>query len=87
VLDEATVMGETMMLGLRLPGEGVSAEAFAARHGRRLEDVYGTELEDLVRLGLVDWDGSRVQLTARGLMVANVVEERFLPHVAPATGR
>ena len=87
VLDAATVMGETMMLGLRLPGEGVSAVAFAARHGRRLEDVYGSEIEDLVRLGLVDWDGSRVQLTARGLMVANVVEERFLPHVAPATGR
>ncbi|HET9016411.1 MAG TPA: radical SAM family heme chaperone HemW [Thermomicrobiaceae bacterium] len=83
VLDEATAMGETMMLGLRLPGEGISADAFAARHGRHLEEVYGRELADLARLGLVSWDGAHVRLTARGLMVANVVEERFLPEPTP----
>lgn len=78
-LDAATVMGETMMLGLRLVEEGVSATAFEIRHGRKLEDVYGRQLEDLTQVGLLTWDGAHARLTHWGLMVANVVEERFLP--------
>lgn len=82
-LDEATAMGETMMLGLRLLDEGVAADAFEARHGRRLEEVYGREIDDLARLGLIVWDGERVRLTHRGLLIANEVEARFLPGATP----
>ncbi|MBX6343243.1 MAG: radical SAM family heme chaperone HemW, partial [Thermomicrobiaceae bacterium] len=78
-LDEATAMAETMMLGLRLLEEGVSADAFAARHGRPLEEVYGRELAALAEDGLLDWDGERARLTRRGLLVADSVAERFLP--------
>lgn len=78
-IDDATAMAETMMLGLRLPEEGVSATAFARRHGRQLTDVYGPELEELAHLGIITWDGERVRLTARGILVANEAAARFLP--------
>jgi oxygen-independent coproporphyrinogen-3 oxidase len=80
-IDGPTAMGETMMLGLRLLHDGVSAAAFEARHGRSLEEVYGQELADLRDLGLLTWDGERVRLTRRGLLLANDVAERFLPEV------
>lgn len=83
-LDETTAMAETMMLGLRLPEEGVSAAAFAARHGRELEEIYGRELTDLTDAGLLHWDGEHARLTRRGLLLANEVAARFLPEPARA---
>jgi oxygen-independent coproporphyrinogen-3 oxidase len=74
----ATAMGETMMLGLRLLREGVEDEAFRARHGQGLVDLYGPEIEELAGLGLLDRRPDRVRLTRRGLMVANDVSVRFL---------
>lgn len=81
-LDEATAMGETMMLGLRLLQEGVSAAAFQRRHGTALLDVYGRQIEELAGIGLLTWDGERVRLTHRGLLLANDVAARFLPEAA-----
>lgn len=78
-LSEEVAMAETMFLGLRLPEDGVSAEAFALRHGRPLAEVYGRQLDELAELGLIEWDGCLARVTPRGLLVANVVEERFLP--------
>ncbi|MCA9858792.1 MAG: radical SAM family heme chaperone HemW [Thermomicrobiales bacterium] len=71
-------MGETMMLGLRLLGEGVSAAAFATRHGVALDERFGAQIEELAALGLVDWDDERVRLTHRGTLLANDVCARFL---------
>ncbi|MGD9712766.1 MAG: radical SAM family heme chaperone HemW [Thermomicrobiales bacterium] len=71
-------MGETMMLGLRLLEEGVTAAEFAARHGVSLEDAFATPLTELSGLGLLDWDGVRARLTQRGMMLANDVCARFL---------
>jgi oxygen-independent coproporphyrinogen-3 oxidase len=73
-----TAMGETMMLGLRLLDEGVSDEAFLARHGVGLDETYGAEIDELATLGLLDRRPGRVRLTHRGLMVANDVCARFL---------
>lgn len=83
-LDKATAMGETMMLGLRLLQEGVSASAFQRRHGQSLLDVYGSQIEELTEIGMVTWDGERVRLTHRGLLLANDVAARFLPNSAGA---
>jgi oxygen-independent coproporphyrinogen-3 oxidase len=70
--------GETMMLGLRLLQDGVGREAFRARHGRTLDEAFGTTVADLVAIGmLVDAEG-QVRLTDQGLMLANDVAERFL---------
>ena len=74
----ATAMAETMMLGLRLLDEGVSEAAFAARHGRSLEDVYGDVVDELMAIQLVERGVGRVRLTQRGLMLANDVCARFL---------
>lgn len=78
-LEPEIEMAETMFLGLRLPEDGVSAWAFAARHGRPLAEVYGRQLDELAGLGLLEWDGQLARVTPRGLLVSNVVEERFLP--------
>lgn len=73
-----TAMGETMMLGLRLLDEGVSAAEFEVRHGAALADVYGPTTEELVGLELLERAEDRIRLTPRGLMVANDVCARFL---------
>jgi len=48
-------MGEFIMTGLRLTREGVSAETFHQRFDREMEEVFGQEIEDLVRIGLLEW--------------------------------
>jgi oxygen-independent coproporphyrinogen III oxidase len=68
---------ETMYLGLRLLQEGVSAEEFAAQHGRPL-DMYAPQIAELVEWGLLERSGSRVRLTARGRLLSNQVFIRFL---------
>jgi oxygen-independent coproporphyrinogen-3 oxidase len=70
--------GETMMLGLRLIGQGVDAVAFAARYGTTLEEAFGAEIADLAAIGMLERDERGVRLTRRGLMLANDVAERFL---------
>ena len=59
-------MGETMMLGLRLLEEGVSASAFEARHGVALHDHFGAQIDELTGFGLLEWDGIQLRLTQRG---------------------
>ncbi|HET7036548.1 MAG TPA: radical SAM family heme chaperone HemW [Thermomicrobiaceae bacterium] len=85
-LDEATAIGETLMLGLRLVRDGVADAAFRARHGRSLEATFGPQISELGALGLLDWDGARLRLTRRGLLLANDVAARFLPEPAPIAG-
>jgi oxygen-independent coproporphyrinogen-3 oxidase len=48
-------MQETMITGLRLTQEGVSAEGFRARFGVELREVFGKEIDELVTLGLLEW--------------------------------
>lgn len=77
-IEQRTAMGETMMLGLRLLDDGVSADAFAARHGRSLADAFGPIIADLTTRGLLECLPDRVRLTPRGLMLANDVCAEFL---------
>ena len=62
-------MGEFMMTGLRLTREGVSAETFRERFGQGMEAVFGSEIEDLIRLGLLAWQADRLRLTRRGRLL------------------
>ncbi len=71
-------MGETMMLGLRLLEEGITAPEFETRHAVSLIQHFGRQIDELTALGLLDWDGSRLRLTARGTLLANDVCARFL---------
>jgi oxygen-independent coproporphyrinogen-3 oxidase len=76
-LSELQAMSETMIMGLRL-SEGVRASLFRDRFGKQLDEVYGQELTELTAAGLLEWDGCRVRLTARGRLLGNQVFMRFL---------
>jgi oxygen-independent coproporphyrinogen-3 oxidase len=78
-IDEPLEMAETMMLGLRLVQEGVGLGGFRERFGRELMDVYGGGIREMGQTGLLEVDGERVRLTARGRLLGNEVFQRFLP--------
>lgn len=78
-LDERTRMAETMILGLRLVGEGVSFRRFQERHGRPLAEVYGAQIERLASQGLLEVLPDRVRLTPRARLLGNVVFLAFMP--------
>jgi oxygen-independent coproporphyrinogen-3 oxidase len=71
-------MGEFMMTGLRLTREGVSAGIFRERFGREMDAVFGMEIQDLIRLGLLEWQAQRLVLTRRGRLLGNQVFMRFV---------
>jgi oxygen-independent coproporphyrinogen-3 oxidase len=77
-LSPSLQMGETMMLGLRLLNEGVTAEEFETRHGVAVFDHFGAAVEEMAGLGMLTWDGIRLRLTRRGALLANDVCARFL---------
>jgi oxygen-independent coproporphyrinogen-3 oxidase len=70
-------MAEAMFLGLRLKS-GVSGKAFYRRFGRTLEAVYGAEISDLRRAGLMRERGDGCALSRKGLFLASDVMTRFL---------
>lgn len=70
--------GETMMMGLRL-AEGVNNTRFHQNFGCNLAEQYGSILKQLQAAGLVEWNGERVRLSARGRLLGNHVFGAFLP--------
>jgi oxygen-independent coproporphyrinogen-3 oxidase len=71
-------MQETMMTGLRLTDEGVSASVFERRFHRRMTDEFGKDIDELLRFGLLEWTGDRLRLTERGRLLGNQVFMRFV---------
>ena len=78
-------MSEFMMTGLRLTQEGVSDAEFQVRFGKSMRDVYGNEIEELLKLGLIEWQTSEVsetsevfRLTPRGRLLGNQAFMRFV---------
>jgi oxygen-independent coproporphyrinogen III oxidase len=79
-------MQETLMLGLRLTREGVSPQAFRVRFGKDLMEMFGTEVNELVGLGLLEWAQTSevsktpevLRLTPRGRLLGNQVFMRFV---------
>ncbi len=74
-------MSEYMMMGLRLTHEGIAASAFHQRFGCELKDIYQKEIDELIRLGLLEWhkDTSEgLRLTIRGRLLGNQVFMRFV---------
>ena len=79
VIDAATAMGESMMVGLRLTDAGVERAHFAALHGVDCIDFYAQQFDALTRDGLVEVLPDRVRLTPHGKMLGNQIFLRFLP--------
>jgi len=76
-------MSEFMMTGLRLTQEGVREEEFQRRFGRSMRDMYGKEIDELLKLGLVEnfaGMGScpSLRITKRGRLLGNQVFMRFV---------
>lgn len=75
-------MQEQMMLGLRLTDEGVSAKAFASRFAIGIDEVFGSEIEHLIRDGLLEWvdleADRRIRLTRKGILFGNRVFREFV---------
>jgi len=81
-------MSEFMITGLRLTQEGVSEKEFQERFGKSMRDVYGNEIDELLKLGLIEQTdsplpqgeglGVRARLTPRGRLLGNQVFMRFV---------
>lgn len=82
-------MSEFMMTGLRLIQEGVSEKEFQKRFGRSMFEMYGNEIDELLKLGLIEWGnntplpmeeglGTSVRLTKQGRLLGNQVFIRFI---------
>jgi oxygen-independent coproporphyrinogen-3 oxidase len=72
-------MSEFMMTGLRLTQEGVSEDEFQARFGQSMREVYGKEIEELLKLGLIENGvADRIKITNRGRLLGNQVFMRFV---------
>lgn len=77
-ISRAGRLSETAILGLRLQ-EGIDLNELQDRFGLDAAKVYRPEIEEVTRLGLVEQDGRRLRLTARGRLLGNEVFLRFLP--------
>lgn len=78
-------MSEFMMTGLRLTQEGVSTQEFQARFGQSMQEVFGKEISELLKLGLIESKTSEfsenlevLRLTKRGRLLGNQVFVRFV---------
>ena len=78
-------MAEFMMTSLRLTQEGVSITEFEKRFGSKLSEMYGKEIEELLKFGLLESKTSKLlensaalRLTARGRLLGNQVFIRFV---------
>ena len=72
-------MSEFMMTGLRLTKEGVTEQEFQSRFGQSILDVYGKEIEELLKLGLIEnGNVGRIRITKRGRLLGNQVFMRFV---------
>jgi oxygen-independent coproporphyrinogen-3 oxidase len=76
-------MSEFMMTGLRLTQEGISQQEFQARFGRSISEVYGKEIDELLKVGLMEQfagveDCPSLRLSKRGRLLGNQVFMRFV---------
>jgi len=74
-------MQDSMMLGLRLTEEGVSACDFFARFGKELREIFGQQIDLLVNQGLLEElgdDRKTIRLTRRGRLLGNQVFLNFV---------
>lgn len=77
VLGKKQQMEEFMFLGLRMT-EGISRTRFRQQFGLEPEGVYGEELQNFQRQGLLEQKEGRIFLTEAGIAVSNYVLSGFL---------
>jgi oxygen-independent coproporphyrinogen-3 oxidase len=68
---------EAWFLGLRM-NVGIDVAALEREFGRAMVEPALETVEQLVKDGLLTFDGERVRLTARGRLISNEVFQEFL---------
>jgi oxygen-independent coproporphyrinogen-3 oxidase len=76
-LTRQEAMAEFMFLGLRMM-EGVNREEFAMQFDMGLEETFPGVIDSLCARGLLLAEGAIVRLTAKGLLLANLVMAEFV---------
>jgi oxygen-independent coproporphyrinogen-3 oxidase len=76
-VSRSAALEEALFLGLRL-NEGVDLERMRDKFGPFVVTNLSSTIAELSGAGLIEWEGDRVRLTARGRLVSNEVFERFL---------
>lgn len=83
-IDRQAEMGELMMMSLRLVKEGIAQATFQQRFDQRLEEVYGPQIDRLVRRKLLEWapavgdPQACLRLTKAGRLLGNQAFIEFL---------
>lgn len=76
-LTRKEAMAEFMFLGLRLL-EGVDGREFTRQFGLELEEAFPKVVARLCARGLLSSEGAMLRLTAKGLLLANLVMAEFV---------
>jgi oxygen-independent coproporphyrinogen III oxidase len=76
-IGEAQAFGETLFLGLRMT-DGVEWDRLAAGRNSVRAKAYEKPLKKLVGDGLIEWKGSIVRLTPKGMLLSNEVFQLFV---------
>jgi oxygen-independent coproporphyrinogen III oxidase len=76
--DQATSIGETMMLGLRL-SDGINLGDFENRYGVSLSDQFPKQLNHLKSEDLIEMNDSHIRLSKKGFFLADSVILEFIP--------
>lgn len=70
------------MVGLRLLEEGVEEHSFEEQFGLKMEDVFGNQINRLIKMGLLEWldkEGERhLRLTRQAWLLGNRVFREFI---------
>lgn len=70
-------MSEFMILGLRLV-DGISTEEFKARYNEDVFNVFGKQIDKLIKKRMLEQQSDKLRLTPYGLDVANCAFEEFI---------
>ena len=76
-LDGNKVMGETVMMGLRML-EGINLQNFKKRFGVEIQSTFSDVISRLLSNNLIIFDNGNLKLTHKGLLFYNDVSAEFL---------
>lgn len=87
-LDLWTRMQEKMMVGLRLLEEGVEEHSFNLEFGFKMEEVFGIQINRLMKMGLLEWSDKggkhHLRLTRQAWLLGNRVFREFIGLTQPS---
>lgn len=70
-------MSEFMFMGLRMI-KGIEKKRFFKRFKKDIYDIYKSEIDNLIKKGLIIDDGEFIKLTDKGIDISNQVFADFL---------